>query len=164
MDVGIDMLLAVPTYVFSDPVLGGQASINMTALLARVDVTIDSTLTGAGGGMLSGNQDDTLTSVGDLYPSASLRWNDGVHNTMIYTMLGVPVGSYKIDRLANIGLNHWAVDVGGGYTYFDPETGHEFSAVAGFTYNFENTDTDYQSGIDAHLDWGVSQFCLNSYM
>ncbi len=158
LDVGIDMLLAVPTYVFADPVLGGQASINMTALLARVDVTIDATLTGPGGGILSGSQNDTLTSVGDLYPSASLRWNDGVHNTMIYTMIGVPVGSYKTGRLANIGINHWAVDVGGGYTYFHPETGREFSATAGFTYNFENTDTDYQSGIDAHLDWGASQF------
>ncbi len=50
------------------------------------------------------------------------------------------------------------MDVGGGYTYFHPETGREFSATAGFTYNFENTDTDYQSGIDAHLDWGASQF------
>jgi hypothetical protein len=29
---------------------------------------------------------------------------------------------------------HWAaLDAGGGYTYFDPQTGHEFSAVLGFT-------------------------------
>jgi hypothetical protein len=158
LDVGSDMLLAVPTYVFSDPVLGGQASINITALLARVDVSIDATLIGQNGGIQSGSQNDTLTSVGDLYPSASLRWNDGVHNTMLYAMISVPVGSYETGRLANIGLNHWALDGGGGYTYFNPETGREFSATVGFTYNFENTDTNYQSGIDAHLDWGASQF------
>ena len=115
-------------------------------------------LTGPGGGVLSGSESDSNTAFGDLYPSASLRWNHGVHNTMIYTMLGVPVGSYKVERLANIGTNHWSVDAGGGYTYFNTKTGREFSAVAGLTYNFENPDTDYQNGIDAHLDWGASQF------
>src|SRR5262249_41918158 len=47
---------------------------------------------------------------------------------------------------------------GGGYTYFDPKSGWEFSAVAGLTYNFINPDLDYQNGIDAHLDWGISRF------
>ena len=55
-------------------------------------------------------------------------------------------------------LNHWSADIGGGYTYLNPDTGREFSATAGVTYNFENPDTNYQSGIDAHLDWGLSQF------
>src|SRR5262249_22720908 len=44
------------------------------------------------------------------------------------------------------------------YTYFDPNSGNEFSAVLGFTYNFENTHTQYQNGIDMHLDWGLSHF------
>ncbi len=158
LDVGIDLLFVVPTYVFTDPVLGGQASLKMTAILGRVDATIDATLTGPNGVPISGGENDTLTSVGDLFPVASLRWNDGVHNTMVYTQIGIPIGSYKVGRLPNIGTNHWSVDAGGGYTYFNPETGREFSAVAGFTYNFENTDTDYQNGIDAHLEWGASQF------
>ena len=50
------------------------------------------------------------------------------------------------------------IDLGGGYTYFSPATGNEFSAVAGFTYNFKNPDTQYQSGIDFHADWGISHF------
>ncbi len=41
---------------------------------------------------------------------------------------------------------------------FNPASGHEFSAVAGFTYNFKNQDTQYQNGIDFHVDWGASQF------
>ena len=61
-------------------------------------------------------------------------------------------------RLANLGIGHAALDGGGGYTYFNPQTGQEFSAVAGFTYNFKNPDTQYQSGIDFHIDWGMSQF------
>lgn len=86
------------------------------------------------------------------------RRNNGSHNTIAYTMLSVPVGSYAKDELANIGTDHWVVDLGSGYTYFNMESGREFSAVLGLTYNFENPDTNYQNGIDAHLDWGASQF------
>jgi hypothetical protein len=42
--------------------------------------------------------------------------------------------------------------------YFNPQTGHEISAVTGFTYNLINPSTNYQNGIDWHLDWGASQF------
>jgi hypothetical protein len=77
---------------------------------------------------------------------------------MAYTQISVPVGSYEVGRLANLGANHWSLDSGGGYTYLDQKKGHEASVVAGLTYNFENPDTDYQNGVDSHLDWGVSQF------
>ena len=60
--------------------------------------------------------------------------------------------------VANLGLGHGAIDTGGGYTYFNPATGNEFSGVAGLTYNFKNPDTQYQSGIDFHFDWGASHF------
>jgi hypothetical protein len=66
-------------------------------------------------------------------------------------------------RLANLGIGHWAFDVGGGYTYFDQQAGHEFSAVLGFTYNFINPSTQYQSGVDMHLDWGASQFLTKQW-
>jgi hypothetical protein len=70
----------------------------------------------------------------------------------------IPVGSYDSTRLANIGIGHGAFDAGGGYTYFNPEKGHELSAVLGLTYNFKNPSTQYQNGVDLHLDWGASQF------
>ena len=47
---------------------------------------------------------------------------------------------------------------GGAYTYLNTDTGWEFSATAGLTYNFENPDTDYTNGIDSHLDVGMSRF------
>lgn len=158
LDVATDLLLAVPTYTFAEPVWGGQASISVAGVYGRVDVSVDATLTGPGGGVISGSERDSLTAVGDLFPSFSVKWNNGVHNTTVYTMLGIPVGSYKAERLSNIGSNHWAADIGGGYTYLNQETGREFSATAGVTYNFENPDTDYKNGIDSHLDWGASQF------
>jgi len=158
LEADSDLLLMVPTYVFTDPVWGGQAAISIAGVYGNADASVDATLTGPNGGVLSGSEDDSLTAFGDLYPSFSVRWNNGVHNTLAYTMAGVPVGSYKVERLVNIGTNHWSVDIGGGYTYLNTETGREFSAVLGLTYNFENTDTNYQNGMDMHLDWGASQF------
>jgi hypothetical protein len=50
-----------------------------------------------------------------------------------------------------------------GYTYFDQKTGHEFSAVTGLTYNFINPSTNYQNGVDWHLDWAASQFLSQQF-
>ena len=158
LEVEEDLLLAVPTYVFETPQLGGQASVSVAGVYGRAEASVDATLTEPGGGTLSGFEQDSLTALGDLYPSYALRWNHGVHNSIAYGMLGVPIGSYEVNRLVNIGTNHWAVDLGGGYTYLNMETGRELSAVAGLTYNFENPDTEYQNGIDFHLDLGASQF------
>jgi Putative MetA-pathway of phenol degradation len=74
---------------------------------------------------------DTVTGFGDLYPLASLKWNAGVNNFMTYVTGDIPVGNYSSMSLANLGLGHAAIDAGGGYTYFNPATGREFSAVAG---------------------------------
>lgn len=158
LNVRADLLLGVPTYTFATPVWGGQMQISVTGIYGKVDVSADATLSGPGGAALSGHRSDSLTSVGDIFPMASLRWNDGVHNWMTYTQVSIPTGSYEVGRLANIGLNHWSTDVGGGYTYFNPASGREFSIVAGATYNFENNDTNYKNGMDGHIDWGASQF------
>ena len=83
----------------------------------------------------SGEISDALTGFGDLYPAASLKWNAGVHNFMTYVTGDIPVGAYNSTRLSNIGIGHGAIDGGVGYTYFDPTMRHEFSAVAGLTYN-----------------------------
>jgi hypothetical protein len=156
-----DLLLLNPTYTFATPVLGGQLAIGVTGLFGRSAASINGTLTTGLGPFAitrTGSIGDSITSVGDLYPQATLKWNAGAHNFMTYVNGDIPVGAYDPARLANLGIGHAAIDGGGGYTYFNPATGHEFSAVAGFTYNFKNQDTQYQNGIDFHVDWGASQF------
>src|SRR5262249_34059458 len=106
---------------------------------------------------------DSDSGFGDLYPQFALRWNAGVNNYMTYITGDIPVGSYDSTRLSNIGIGHGAIDFGGGYTYFNPQTGHEFSAVLGLTTNFKNPDTQYQNGVDLHLDWGASQFLTKQW-
>jgi len=77
---------------------------------------------------------------------------------MVYATGDIPVGDYQESRLVNLGLGHGAIDGGGGYTYLNPSNNLEFSAVAGLTYNLYNWHSQYQNGLDAHLDTGASYF------
>jgi len=153
-------------YVFATPVLGGQFALGLTGVVGYPTASIDGVLTTSIGGltaMRTGSISDGRFAWGDLYPMASLRWNHGVHNFMVYGTGDIPVGTYDPSNLANLGIGHGAADGGFGYTYFNPQTGHEFSAVTGVTYNLKNIQTDYQNGIDWHLDWGVSQFMSKQF-
>jgi hypothetical protein len=156
-----DLALIVPSYTFATPVLGGQLAVQMGTITGSTSANVNGTLTATLPPFTLVRTDsigDTTNGFGDLYPLASLKWNMGVNNFMTYVTGDIPVGNYSSASLSNLGLGHGAIDGGGGYTYFNPATGRELSAVAGFTYNFMNPTTNIQSGVDFHLDWGVSQF------
>jgi hypothetical protein len=167
IDVGIsgkgDLAFFGPSYVFATPVLGGQASISALAAGGWTQASAALSLTGPMGNTIALSRTQDLTSFGDVIPQAALKWNFGTSNLMAYVQGDVPVGDYDPARLANLGIGHWAIDWGGGYTYFDPKAGNEFSWVAGLTYNFKNPSTQYQNGIDFHLDWGASHFFNQKY-
>ena len=153
-----DYFMATPNYAFATPIFGAQAAFGTTVMYGRDSTSVSATLTGPGGGTLSGNQSDEVFGFGDLYPAASLKWSSDVNNYMIYAATGIPVGAYHSTRLASIGLGHWAVDGGAGYTYLNEKAGIEASAVFGLTYNFINPYTQYRNGTDAHLDWAISPY------
>ena len=156
-----DLIVLAPTYTFAQSVLGGQLSVGVSSWFGRSAASIAGTLTASVGSVFAtrtGMLEDALTSYGDIVPIATLRWNSGVNNFMTYVTGDVPVGDYNPARLANLGIGHGTIDAGGAYTYLNPATGNEFSAIAGFTYNFKNPDTQYRNGIDFHFDWGAAHF------
>jgi hypothetical protein len=153
----VDLQMFIPTYVFATPFLGGQASASLLGLYGVNNTSLNATLT-VGPITKTISLEQTTSGVGDLIPQFAVRWNAGVNNYMTYLTGDIPVGDYNSSNLANIGLGHGALDGGVGYTYFDPKTGQEFSAVTGLTGNFTNPSTSYTSGVDWHLDWGASQF------
>jgi hypothetical protein len=156
-----DIGFFAPSYVFATPFLGGQASATLLIPYGQNSTGLNGTIAGTVGGIpftRTVGLDQTTTGFGDLIPQFAVRWNAGVNNYMAYITGDIPVGDYSSSNLANIGIGHGAIDGGVGYTYFDPKSGHEFSAVAGLTGNFENSSTNYTSGVDFHLDWGASQF------
>jgi hypothetical protein len=165
-----DMAFALPTYTFATPVLGGQLTLGAVGIYGRVDTSLQGSVTGALATPLGAfpfsrfdTIADSVTGFGDVWPLATLRWNNGVHNYMTYMTGDIPVGAYDSTRMSNIGIGHGAIDAGAGYTYLNPQTGHEFSGVLGFTYNFENRSTQYQNGVDMHFDWGASQFLTKQF-
>lgn len=165
LNADVDLGLLVGTYVFATPVLGAQASATLIGMYGANTTSLAGSLTGTLSTPLGSipfsrfdSISDSIMGFGDLIPQFALRWNAGVNNYMTYITGDIPVGAYQSTRLANIGIGHGTIDAGGGYTYFNPQTGHELSGVLGFTYNFENPDTQYQSGVDMHFDWGASQF------
>jgi hypothetical protein len=165
LSANIDLALLNALYTFQTPAFGGQVSVGMMGIYGRVSTSLAGTLSGTLTTPLgpfpflrSDNISDSVTGFGDLYPMVTVRWNNGVHNYMVYATGDIPVGAYDSTRLSNVGIGHGALDLGGGYTYLNPQTGDEFSAVLGFTYNYLNNSTQYQNGVDMHLDWGTSHF------
>jgi hypothetical protein len=157
----IDIGILIPTYTFEQRFLGAQATVGMLYGVGSVDTTLQGQVAGTLGPFgfsKSGSVTDQVTGPTDFIPITQLRWNAGVNNFMIYGTGDIPVGQYDRTSLSNTGIGHYALDGGVGYTYLDPKSGHEFSAVAGFTHNYINPYTNYMNGTDFHLDWGASQF------
>ncbi len=104
---------------------------------------------------------DDTTAFGDPAVAASLGWRhrdgDLFRAWNVYGSLFIPVGSYEEGRLANAGANRWGLDIGTGFTLGNVKKGREFSGVLGMTINGENLDTDYQSGLEAHIELTYKQ-------
>jgi hypothetical protein len=153
LSTSFDGLFIVPTYTPDTTVLGARPSFSL-AFAPSYNLTSAT----VGLGAAAASRSDSLFGGSDLYPTAQLYWNAGVHNFMAYLAGDIPIGSYNPNRLSNIGIGHGAIDAGGAYTYLSEKTGTEVSATLGFTKNFENTSTDYTNGTDAHLDLAAAQF------
>jgi hypothetical protein len=159
INADVDLYMAVPSYTFAQPFLGGQATVLALIPYGRAKGSVDATLTGnlglgGPGFTISGGRTDEIVGFGDVAGMFNVRWNAGVHNTMAYVATNFTTGRYDPTRLANLGLGHNAIDAGGGYTYFDTKTGIEFSAVLGFTYNFEIRIRSTRTASTCTWTWG----------
>lgn len=151
----VPMLLFQPGYAAESKLLGGKPYIGPGRGPGSNRTSVDVTLSQPA---LECTRAESITGGTDLYPFASLAWTRGNDNWMTYLTGGIPLDAYQASRLSSLGIGHGAVDAGGGYTYLGNTTGREFSAVAGVTYNWENSHINHQNGIDSHIDWAASQF------
>jgi hypothetical protein len=90
-----NLALALPTYTFAAPVLGGQATVGFLGVYGNTSTSLAAALSGTVAtpfGSLpfarSDNINDSAWGFGDLYPLATLRWNSGVNNYMTYRLGG----------------------------------------------------------------------------
>ncbi len=94
---------------------------------------------------------------------ASIFWNAGNFHFNAYEVIIVPTGSYNVNRDVNTGLNYWSFDTVLATTWFQPDRGHEVSAVLGYIFNTENSATEYKTGQEFHLDYMLNQFFSETF-
>lgn len=145
--------IAVPLWVAPGKVLGGNIGFLMLVPIGWKDVKAGLVTPPIGGVSL---QDDE-TNFGDIVPGFMLGWHHGNWHFKTHTLVNVPVGFWERGNLANIGFNRWAIDNAAAFTWLDPKIGLELSAMAGFTYNWENPATDYKTGTEFHLEYAAVQ-------
>ena len=96
-------VLAVKNIATATPVFGGQLALGGFGIVGNNSTALDGILTLASGPFTitrQGSIGQTTTRVGDLYPQATIRWNNGVNNWMIYG-----TGDMRHDRPS--GWNRW---------------------------------------------------------
>ena len=106
---------------------------------------------------------DNTTNLGDPLLNALIGWHEGKWHWNMSALLNVPIGPWDRDSITNISFNHWALDTSTSVTYLDAAKGHEVSVTAGFTYNWENPDTDYKTGTEFHVEWGLIQHVSKTF-
>jgi hypothetical protein len=100
---------------------------------------------------------DHDANVGDLAITPMIGWHAGNFHWLVAPSIFAPTGHYDPDDIANVGKNHWALDLSAGLTWIQPKYGQEVSIFAGYTINWENHSTDYDTGDEFHLEIALIQ-------
>lgn len=139
------------TYVTKYKIFG--ASWGMTALFPIIGYGNLSAqlVTGAGNVQRSTSN----TGIGDIFISPLiLGWHTGNFHFLATLGAYFPTGKYSTSDIVNIGKNRFGIETDFGFTYYNfQKKGPLISAYAGFTFDFENPDTNYKSGHEFHLDF-----------
>lgn len=140
-------------YVPEGKVLSGNLGVSVTIPVGHID--IDAQVTGPLGNTIEQSVDGW--GFGDMNARLQLGWTprqDFAHT--VYVSAVAPTGKYNPNGLQpNIGLNRPGIDIGWAFTWTEATSKLQFNGAAGVTFNFENTDTDYESGTDFHFEWAV---------
>jgi hypothetical protein len=160
--VNLDVAASFTTLLYKPGFELFGASYVAGTFIPVVHLAIDSTLDGQYGRHQSA--EDRKTALGDItWIPLSLYWTVGNLHIAFSEYVISPTGSYDIDNSANTGLNYWSFDTNIALTHLDPATGRDYSLNLGYIYNTENHKTDYQSGQELHLDFGVNQFLSDTF-
>lgn len=142
-----------PTIVTPWQILGANYAIGLS--WSQPSVSLSGTLTNPNGTL---SRSASRFNIGDLVVTpAILGWHFGNWHVNASVATWIPVGAYDNDRIVNTGKNYWSVSPQLGLTYFDPQTGWDFSVAAAYVVNFENKATRYDSGDVFHIDVAVGK-------
>ena len=147
-------------YKTDKKIFGAGYAYGATLVVGKVDISGK-----VAAGERSVDFSDNKTSYGDItFIPGLFYWNNGenLHFSQAFYVVA-PVGDYDVNDLANTGLNYWTFETDFAMTYLNNESGQDYSIVLGYGYNTENSDTDYQSGDEVHVDYIFNQFLSESW-
>jgi hypothetical protein len=152
-------VIAVPSTNF----LGGTLAIGGVLPVGAPMIDASAVITGPLGRQIDIRRHDANLLVGDPLGMISLGWKSGKFHAQLSGLVNVPVGSYRADALANLSFHRWAEDVSVAVSYHDDEKGWDFSHKVGITFNGNNTDTDYDSGNDLHVEFSAEKILSKKF-
>lgn len=151
-NVDADAIVNLTSILWSTPteVLGGNLAFSLTIPIGYQDVSANLEPTNL-------RTSDNVFTYGDPVLGSQIAWHSGNLHYTVGTLINVPIGDYQSGEIANVAFNRWGMDVFTGISYIDANTGWDFSANVGVTFNGENNDTNYKTGDEFHFEWAVSK-------
>jgi len=136
-------------YVPQRKVFGGTMGLSLTIPVAHVDY--EATLAGP----LGGSRSVEGWGIGDVVSRFQLGWQDGGFSHLIYVQAVAPTGHWEQGFSPITGYYRPGVDTGWSFTWTDSTKKLQLNGTVGFTFNVENTATNYQSGDEFHFEWAA---------
>jgi len=100
---------------------------------------------------------DSTSSIGDATLMGSWFWKKGDMHYKVTQTVFAPTGPYTLGNLSNVSRNYWGFDTSFAMTHIDMKTGWEFSLQPGIMFNTKNYATDYQTGTEFHVEFGLNK-------
>jgi hypothetical protein len=142
LNVTADVLRFI--HVTDKQILGGFWAMHLFLPIMNVDVTVP----GA-----SGNK----TGLGDIIIDPFiLSWHGKNWHAATGLDIYIPTGDYDKKDLANLSRNYWTFEPIAAGTYISDD-GYEVSAKFMYDFNTENSDTNYLSGQEFHVDYALGK-------
>jgi hypothetical protein len=101
---------------------------------------------------------DSEFALGDLsVEPIVLGWHAGDFHWSVSLEADFPTGAYDLSNVASLGRNRYAILPHAGFTYLEPERGHEASVFLTYGVPFKNVATDYLSGQESTVEYALVQ-------
>lgn len=142
-------------YVPNEKLFGGNLGLSVTIPFGYVNY--DSTI---GVGSAAIFREVNGWGFGDVVPRVQLGWQQGEFAHTVYLEVITTTGFWEKGFEPIVSLNRTGIDTGWAFTWTDKQSKVQVSGTAGFTFNFENTATSYQSGDEFHWEWAVGLECM----
>lgn len=161
VDLDLFLNLVSMSYTFEKSVLGGRYTIGAAIPFGYGDM--EGSITGPQGGRIEFSDDSFDLSDIAIIP-VQMSWSSGQWSFKLWESIVAPTGGYDTSGtdLVNLGRNYWSFDTVGAVTWFNPDSGTEVSVAPGIMFNTENSDTDYETGTEFHVDFVANQFLSES--